>query len=65
SFSRKGCKNAESSVSQSVICTPNKESTNHLKPDLPESAKVVLGGVDKFKPVSCGGEMHHAEEAIG
>ena len=25
----------------------------------------VLGGVDKFEPVSCGGEMDHAEEAIG
>ena len=24
-----------------------------------------LGGVDKFEPVSCGGEMDHAEEAVG
>ena len=24
-----------------------------------------LGGVDKFEPVSGGGEMDHAEEAIG
>lgn len=25
----------------------------------------ALGGVDKFEPVSGGGEMDHAEEAIG
>ena len=24
-----------------------------------------LGGVDKFEPVSCGGEVDHAEEAAG
>ena len=29
------------------------------------SAKVVLGGVDKFEPVSGGGDMDHAEEAVG
>ena len=26
---------------------------------------IVLGGVDKFEPVSGGGEMDHAEEAVG
>jgi len=26
---------------------------------------VLLGGVDKFEPVSGGGEMHHSEEAVG
>lgn len=25
----------------------------------------MLGGVDKFEPVSGGGEMDHAEEAVG
>jgi len=25
----------------------------------------LLGGVDKFEPVPCGGEMDHAEEAAG
>lgn len=25
----------------------------------------LLGGVDKFEPVSCCGEMDHAEEAVG
>ena len=24
-----------------------------------------LGGVDKFEPISCGGEMDHSEEAVG
>jgi hypothetical protein len=27
--------------------------------------KVVLGGVDKFEPVSCGCEMDHSKEAVG
>ena len=26
---------------------------------------MVLGGVDKFEPVSGGGEMDHSEEAVG
>ncbi len=29
------------------------------------SAKVVLGRVDKFEPVSGGGDMDHVEEAFG
>jgi hypothetical protein len=28
-------------------------------------ARGALGGVDKFEPVSGGGEMDHAEEAVG
>ena len=27
--------------------------------------QVQLGGVDKFEPVSGGGEMDHSEEAVG
>lgn len=29
------------------------------------TASSMLGGVDKFEPVSGGGEMDHAEEAVG
>lgn len=28
-------------------------------------ARGRLGGVDKFEPVSCRGEMDHSEEAVG
>lgn len=31
----------------------------------PLSAAVLLGGVDKFEPVSGGGDMDHAEKAFG
>lgn len=30
-----------------------------------DAALERLGGVDKFKPVSSGGDMYHAEEAFG
>lgn len=39
---QKRLQNAESSVSQSAISRPKSESAHHLKPGLPESAKVLL-----------------------
>ena len=27
--------------------------------------KIILGGVDKFEPISCGGDMDHTEEGFG
>jgi uncharacterized protein GlcG (DUF336 family) len=50
----------------SEFCTKRKSDGERAwSPNTAKRSEYLLGGVDKFEPVSGGGDMDHSEEAVG